>query len=144
MADLKQLNDYLLDKVNIKSILDFDTRFRDVFEDVFYSISSATECPQASEEDATTKNNLNNSSIISHFLKHWKSIQDYSAITKSLPTILTGEIYLVIWTSVINAHGGVSCIVVAPPYSPQEYKLRLHTSEPFQNVSISMKWLRII
>ena len=82
---LHQLNDYLLEAVDIQTILEFDTQFKNVFEDVFYSINTAE---NEKDENFQTKTR---SSIMTHFLKHWKSVQDYSGITKSLPTILTGE-----------------------------------------------------
>ena len=80
-----QLNDYLLEAVDIPTILNFDTLFKNVFEDVFYGMNTAE-----NEKDENFQTKMRNS-LITHFLKHWKNILDYSGITKTLPTILTGE-----------------------------------------------------
>lgn len=72
----------VLDK---KKLLQFDAYLKNLFEDIFYSL-----------QDITPTNTGNNNKrplngIVDYFIKTWANISDYSAITKCIPTMLTGQ-----------------------------------------------------
>lgn len=86
-----EVNEYFLECVSISELLGFDEHLRELFEDTFYSVAVGQNDSTDGNNDSINVNQQRSlNDIIQYFLKNWKNMKDYSGITKSLATIITG------------------------------------------------------
>ena len=86
-----EVNEYFLECVNISELLVFDEHLKELFEDTFYGVDvGQNESTGGNNDDININQKRTLNDIIHYFLKNWKNMKDYSGITKSLATIITG------------------------------------------------------